>query len=477
MPAAFDYFIVFAEMRTGSNFLEANLNALPGITSYGEAFNPHFIGGPKYSDILNISQEARDRDPLSLIAAIRDVPGTLGGFRYFHDHDPRILEHALSDPRCAKIILTRNPLDSYVSWKIARATKQWQLTNIKRRKEAKAKFDGQEFLDHVETIQSFQVTLLNALQKTGQTAFYLDYEDLQDVEVLNGLAAWLGVKGRLKELDQSLVRQNPDPVEAKVSNPKGMAKALAKLDRFNLTRTPNFEPRRGPTVPNYVLGAETPLMFMPVAGGPDGLVRHWMAALDDVSEGNLTSGANQKAIRRWMRDRPEHRRFTLVCHPLARAHTVFCRKILATEQGSYLRIRRILRDHYKLPLPQEAPDDRYTKEDHRAAFEAFLGFLRLNLAGQTSIRVDGSWGSQTETLAGFASFALPDMVLREDDIQAQLPALARQLGHPDPPALLTRTADEPYALADIYDADLEKTCANTYQRDYIQFGFTNWRAP
>ncbi|MEL7131520.1 MAG: nodulation protein NodH, partial [Pseudomonadota bacterium] len=45
--AKFDYFVVFAEMRTGSNFLEANLNALDGLSCYGEAFNPGFIGYPK----------------------------------------------------------------------------------------------------------------------------------------------------------------------------------------------------------------------------------------------------------------------------------------------------------------------------------------------------------------------------------------------------------------------------------------------
>ncbi|MDX1782140.1 MAG: nodulation protein NodH, partial [Thalassovita sp.] len=46
MTDRFDYFVVFAEMRTGSNFLETNLNAFPGLTCYGEAFNPHFIGYP-----------------------------------------------------------------------------------------------------------------------------------------------------------------------------------------------------------------------------------------------------------------------------------------------------------------------------------------------------------------------------------------------------------------------------------------------
>ena len=127
MSGSFTSFVVLAEMRTGSNFLETNLNALEGVTCHGEAFNPHFIGYPNSTEILGISQQGREDDPHQLLAAIRD-DADLGGFRYFHDHDPRILDTILDDPQVAKIILTRNPLDSYVSWKIAQATGQWKLT-------------------------------------------------------------------------------------------------------------------------------------------------------------------------------------------------------------------------------------------------------------------------------------------------------------------------------------------------------------
>ena len=52
MTGNFDYFVVFAEMRTGSNFLESNLNAFDGIECHGEAFNPHFIGYPNKTELL-----------------------------------------------------------------------------------------------------------------------------------------------------------------------------------------------------------------------------------------------------------------------------------------------------------------------------------------------------------------------------------------------------------------------------------------
>ncbi|TMV07168.1 nodulation protein NodH [Ruegeria sediminis] len=475
MTATFDYFVIFAEMRTGSNFLESNLNALDGVSCLGEVFNPHFIGHPNRTEVLGITQPERDADPAALLDAIRKMPDGLAGFRFFHDHDPRVPDLVLDDPRCAKIILTRNPLDSYVSWKIAQQTGQWKLTNIKRRREALAEFDADEFCQYVANLQDFQLRLLNALQRSGQTPFYLAYEDLQDIDALNGLVKWLGLDTRLAQLDESLTRQNPGPIEDKVANPDQIAAGLAGLDRFNLTRTPNFEPRRGPAVPTYVAAADTALMYLPVRGGPEAEIVRWLAELDGVEPDALITGMNRKQANRWMRANRGHRRFTVVRHPLLRAHSVFCRRILNTGPGSYTRIRNTLRRQFRLPIPEKAPDQEYSLDQHRAAFAAFLEFLRMNLAGQTPIRVDGNWCSQSQTLSSFADFAPPDQVLREDEMKSALPDLARQLGHPDPPTPRDPLPDSPVSLSDIHDAELEALAADIYQRDYLLFGFENWK--
>jgi LPS sulfotransferase NodH len=474
MSKPFDYFIVCAEMRTGSNFLETNLNAIDGISCHGEAFNPHFIGYPNKTEILGVSRDVRDQNPAQLIGAIRDEPGALRGFRFFHDHDPRALEIALDDRRCAKIILTRNPLDSYVSWKIAQATGQWKLTDVKRRKEARAVFDASEFLSHVEALQDFQVTLLNRLQCTGQTPFYLAYEDLQSLDVMNGLAGWLGVVGRLDALDKSLKPQNPSPVSAKVSNLAEMEKALAGLDRFNLSRTPNFEPRRGAGVPSYVACENTALMYLPIRGGPEAEVVDWMAGLDGVGPQDLLTRMNQKQLRVWKRKHPGHRSFTVLRHPAARAHSVFCRRILSTGEGSYTQLRETLRKQLKMPIPGRNSQKPWTKSDHRRAFEAFLEFVRKNLAGQTAIRVDSAWGTQAQALASFADFASPDHVLREGELSEMLPLIARQVGHDSPDTLEAIVADTPFTLGDIHDADLDSLISDVYQRDYMLFGFGAW---
>ncbi|KIC40897.1 nodulation protein NodH [Ruegeria sp. ANG-S4] len=474
MTPDFDYFIVLADMRTGSNLLEQHLNSLDGVTCFGEAFNPYFVGLPKLSEMLGFTPEIRDRDPLALIDAIRAAPGELNGFRFFSDHDARALEPALDDHRCAKIILTRNPLDSYISWKIAVETKQWRLVNIKQRREAQITFDAEEFTEQVDLRRTFQHTVLNHLQKTGQTPFYIAYEDLNDTQVLNGLTKWLGIKARFAELEERLRRQNPASALSKVTNPADVEAAVSGLDRFNLYQVPNYEPRRGPAVSRHVCAAKSPLMYLPVRGGPEPQVAKWLADLDGVGSAELLTERSQKQVRDWMQSNPGHRKFTVLRHPLARAHSVFCTRILSTGPDAYVKIRNMMRNRYKLPIPETVEGGEYSEDQHHAAFSAFLQFLQNILTGQTPIRVDGLWCSQAQMLEGMAAFALPDLILREEDLATALPDLARQVGHTNPPKPVVTEPDTPFELARIYDAKLEALARKTYQRDYLLFGFSNW---
>lgn len=84
----------------------------------------------------------RDRDPQKLIRKmVANGTDVMPGFRLFSDHDQRVLDYVLEDETCAKIILTRNPLDSFISHAIAKKTDQWKLTDLHKRKTAKVDFD------------------------------------------------------------------------------------------------------------------------------------------------------------------------------------------------------------------------------------------------------------------------------------------------------------------------------------------------
>lgn len=470
----FDYFVIFAEMRTGSNFLEANLNAFQGLQCHGEAFNPHFIGYPNSTDFRGVSHAQREANPQQLLDVIKTKSDGLGGFRFFNDHDPRVIDVVLNDPRCAKIILTRNPAESYVSLKIARATGQWKLTNVKNARSDQSYFDPADFEAHLEALQSFQVRLLNGLQRTGQTAFYVAYEDLQDVDVMNGLAQWLGCPDRVSGLDKKLKKQNPEPMDDKVINFTEMEATLARLDRFNLSRTPNFEPRRGPAFPTYIAAAKSPILYLPMRGSTDLAVRDWLARLDGVSTADLQTDFSQKTVRLWKKDRVGHRAFTVVRHPLARAHSAFCTHIRGDGPETYPELRETLRKMFKLPLPKDVTKSPLSKEEHREAFLAFLKFLKANLSAQTGVRVDLSWASQVAILQGFAGFASPDMILREHKLDTDLRLLAISAGVVDAPAYAA--APDPFGrlLSEIYDQEIEAACRDACQRDYIAFGYGDY---
>jgi len=247
----FDYFVVLGGMRTGSNLLEEELNSVPGLESFGEVFNPHFVGRPKHDALFGITLPERDRDPMRMLSRLSGEEGTLAGFRLFQDHDERVLTEVLANRRAAKIVLTRNPVQSYVSLKIARATGQWWLGDVSRAKSAKARFDLAEFEAFLEARRGFYLRINRALQTSGQTAFHIDYADLTDPGVLAGLVRFLGVDGGI---DAGAVRakvQNPAPLSDKVENFAEMEAALKAVDYFDLGRIPNFEPVRGPGVPSF----------------------------------------------------------------------------------------------------------------------------------------------------------------------------------------------------------------------------------
>jgi LPS sulfotransferase NodH len=473
MTRRFDAFVMFAEMRTGSNYLEASLGALPDLACHGEVYNPTFMGNHTTFQMFGYDMDRREADPLGLLDAMIAQSDGVPGFRLFHDHDDRVVERVLPDPRIAKIILTRNPLESYVSRKIATATGQWRLNDLKHHRSARARFDMAEFADLMDRLQAFQLRLQRGLQTTGQTAFYVRYDDINDVDVLNGLAAYLGSDHRLDAASDKLKKQNPGDLSDKVENYDDMVTALARFDRFDLGQTPNFEPPRHAGVTGYVAHPSAGLLFIPVRGGPDASVRSWMGRIGDVGEDALLTRLSQKDLRQWMKAHPGYRSFTVLRHPVARAYHVFNHYILPGNRPAYADPRQVMRKRYGVTIPANGADAGHDATTHRDAFHGFLTFLKGNLAGQTSIRIDPAWATQTAILQGAANFILPHRIVFEDDMAEDLPMLATEAGvNADVPA--NDPISAPFPLKEIYDGKIEQAAIDTYRRDYLSFGFPRW---
>ncbi len=453
-------------MRTGSNFLEANLNTLDGVTCHGEAFNPYLIGGEGKQEMFGIDMAGRDADPAGFLRAMRAQTKGLAGFRYFSDHDPRVFDLVMADRACAKIILTRNQLESFISWKIAIESDQWWLANTKHLKTVRPRFDLAEFNARIDQLQQFQRKLVHALQITGQTAYYIDYEDIRDLDVLNGLASFLGAPARIEALDFRFKKQNPEAISAKVSNPLEMQEGLGSVDWFNQSHVPNFEPRRLAAVAQYIASEQVDLLFMPIKCGPDAQVKKWLQGY-----GPLLPGFDRQSLRKWKAAHPGQRSFTVLRHPLARAYTAWCD---FTAKEWMPELRPYLKRVHKFQLPPKGKPFENI-EDFRAGFLVFLELIKHVLAGRTELRVVPQFASQGALIQGFTQVQSPDLLIREDMLREGLAHLCADLGL-DAKPLPTMSDKHPYPLAELYGPDIEAAAREAYWRDYEGFGFKNWKA-
>lgn len=70
-----------------------------------------------------------------------------------------------------------------------------------------------------------------------------------------------------------------------------------------------------------------------------------------------------------------------------------------------------------------------------------------------------------------ANVTMPHAMIREEEMQAALPDLARAVGVAAPPEPKAESIPTPIALDTIYDGKVEKAAIDAYRRDYLNLGF------
>ena len=461
----FRFAVILAGMRTGSNLLEESLGSFAGVETHGELFNAHFFGQPGQTSRFGLSMAGRDADPMRVVEQMVATCGGFPVFRLFEDHDPRVLAGVLNDRTAAKIILSRPALDSWVSLKIARKTGQWWLGDARRAKSAKVAFDANDFETFSRGRAEFYEVIRASLMRTGQSGFPIGYDDLFDDQNLSGLAAWLGLSGERVEKAVRAKVQNPTPLAERLIEPESVARTLANLSAPDLMTLKEFEPPRGPGLRGFVAAEGLPVLYMPIRGAVEDPVADWLAAQPGVGE--LLREMTQKDLRQWWRAHPGHRSFTILRHPLRRAWDSFATHIMPPD--GFADIRDVLVRRFEMPVA----DGAWSVEQARAAFAVFLRFLEANLAGQTSVRVDASWTSQSRHLSAISTFATPDAVLREETLAQDIARFGAGLnvtfdGAPH------FAEPGPVALAEVVTPEIDTLCARAYRRDMLQFGFGPW---
>jgi len=163
-----------------------------------------------------------------------------------------------------------------------------------------------------------------------------------------------------------------------------------------------------------------------------------------------------------------------VRHPLLRSFSAFVAHFLTPGPNRFAKIHSTLNKHYGLQLDEDATFESIGDDDLGRSFAAFLKFVEGNLAGQTKVRVDGAWASQTAIIQAVSAVSPLDRIIREHEF----PTEANHLNKTNAPsAFFDKQSDDLIArLAKIHEPELEKHARAAYQRDYMQFGFSKWDA-
>ena len=433
------YFVIFGAMRTGSNLLEETLGAIRGVRIFGEPFNPGFTGHPGDPDVAGWAIDRRDRDPLGCLERILHTAGDdLAGFRMFEGHAPAVQARALSDPRCASIVLRRDPIESYVSLKIALLTDQWLVRNPANRLRARVRFDGQEFETYLAGLEAYYRGISEQIEAAGINAFELDYRDLTDPDALARLASFLGLDPDDLPARPPLTRQNPEPMYRKVANYAEMAGMATKLGLGELPEIPVYE-WQAPAV----ISPSCPGFLAVLTGGPGEIAALGILASAEGQKsgrapatyydlpsrrtlgGTYETLATMNAIARGLEGAVS---FAFVAHPVVRAHFGFLTLALDRSRGDRA-IRRTLEARCG-PVPRRRDVPRLLKTEDgiatcRELFDAYLDLVENALDGQGPHQTEPVWLSQAEALDHWQARFRLDHVFRVEEIRTALKALGK----------------------------------------------------
>lgn len=479
----FNSFVMLGAMRSGSNLLEKYLNQYPGLVCHGELFHQSFIGTQGCQSYLGIDLTTRDENPQRLLEAIGEAdPDKITGYRLFQDHDRRVIKSALQDPLCAKVVLTREPIASFVSLQIALKTQQWLVSDPAHRIEEQIHFELDAYARYLKDQQNFYTQISDNLANSEQPFFEIDYSKLNDVASINRLAAFIGDRAPRTELAQPIKRQNPGTLYSKIVNIEEVRAALDDECLFE-AQPPYIKPivESDTDLSRVYFCKHKDLAFGPVPGVPDLGVQKW---LTHHNKHVALNGFTSHRFMEWQHGHPHSTFFSVVRHPVLRAYNAFMNKIFATNTGGYISIRQSLENQFGLLLPQgnirpnqpqkALTDSGYGLEAHKISFKLFLIFVAANLGNETKIRQDGKWQLQTEIIRRYRVLHPEVIVLREETLRKDLLSLEHSLKFPhDSRWQNEREQKYAFEIGDVYDEEIEALASVAYAADYAAYSYGN----
>lgn len=216
------YFAILGVQRSGSQLLENLLSQFPDFVCFGEIFLKNQPRVPElFPGLLGWTREQKNAAPLEFLEELKSShPGKLPGFRLLYGAlRPGVLEQVAQDTDCSKIVLRRNPLESYVSHQITQITNQHRLLDPALRKSAKIVFEPDDFEHYEARVEKFYARLYNLMNGDGP-AYEIDYASLLSPETIFDLAKSMGATDFPSHIEPQIYRNNPGPIEDKLENPE-----------------------------------------------------------------------------------------------------------------------------------------------------------------------------------------------------------------------------------------------------------------
>jgi hypothetical protein len=232
-------FLLVGMMRSGSNFLERQLNLLPDVRCHGELFNPAFIGfshepAGRPAGYSRDNPGARNADEDAFIAKVDQAcDRRIVGLRLFLDHSAPMTARLLHDPTVAKVVLSRNLLEAYISLETARETGVWLTTEAAKAPPKPVKVDVNKLVTFALRQSLYYNDVQTVLHETGQTYLQIDYNEIKNLGKLNEIARFIGSQHQFKTVAEPIQKQNLGSLEERIVD---FPKLVEELKRRQLAR-------------------------------------------------------------------------------------------------------------------------------------------------------------------------------------------------------------------------------------------------
>lgn len=232
-------FLLIGMMRSGSNFLERQLNLLPDVRCHGELFNPAFIGfshetAGHPAGYARGNPAARNADEDTFISKVDQAcDRRIVGLRLFLDHSGAMTSRLLYDPNVAKVVLSRNLLEAYISLETARETGVWLTTEVAKAPPKPVKVDINKLVTFALRQSLYYNDVQTVLHETGQRYLQIDYNEIKNLAKLNEIARFIGSEHEFKAVSEPIRKQNPGALEDRIVE---FPKLIEELKRRQLAR-------------------------------------------------------------------------------------------------------------------------------------------------------------------------------------------------------------------------------------------------